>query len=218
MRKWPAQVGTVVAKVGRELSLLKMAINMANADYLSFFLWNELEPRCQQQAAGSLELVWLVLDMGPSCPTLMTRLLVATSSEELADRWILGKTTWFLWPFLKCCVIAQCVNTCSSSWIKPVGHRRRFRGIRDHRPVSMRDLWDDKRNREKDILYASDINIASFDQYTECTSQLGFMVRYVTNLLLLDTPSLWSNALFAAPVWSKDDKSAINMSRQFGII
>ena len=56
MRKWPAQVSTVVANVGRELSLLKMVINMANADYLSFFLWNELEPRCQQRAAGSLEL------------------------------------------------------------------------------------------------------------------------------------------------------------------
>ena len=37
MRKWPAQVGTVVANVGRELSLLKMAINMINADNLSFF-------------------------------------------------------------------------------------------------------------------------------------------------------------------------------------
>ena len=37
MRKWPAQVGTVVANVGMELSLLKMVINMANADYLSFF-------------------------------------------------------------------------------------------------------------------------------------------------------------------------------------
>ena len=46
-----------IANVGRELSLLKMAINMANADYLSFFLWNELEPRCQQRAAGSLELL-----------------------------------------------------------------------------------------------------------------------------------------------------------------
>ena len=39
-----------------ELSLLKMAINMTNTYYLSFFLWNELEPRCQQRAAGSLEL------------------------------------------------------------------------------------------------------------------------------------------------------------------
>ena len=57
MRKRPAQAGTVIANVGRELSLLKMAIDMANADYLSFFLWNELEPRCQQRAAGSLELV-----------------------------------------------------------------------------------------------------------------------------------------------------------------
>ena len=61
MQKWPAQVGTVVANVGRELSLLKMAINMANADYLSFFLWNELEPRCQQRAAGSLELTLMLL-------------------------------------------------------------------------------------------------------------------------------------------------------------
>ena len=43
MRKWHTQVSTVVANVGRELSLLKMAINMANADYPSFFLWNELE-------------------------------------------------------------------------------------------------------------------------------------------------------------------------------
>ena len=36
MRKWPAQVGTVVANVGRELSLLKMAIK-ANADYTVLF-------------------------------------------------------------------------------------------------------------------------------------------------------------------------------------
>ena len=56
MRKWPTQVSTVVVNVGRELSSLKMGINMANADYPSFFLWNELEPRCQQRAAGSLEL------------------------------------------------------------------------------------------------------------------------------------------------------------------
>ena len=56
MRKWPAQVGTVVANVVRELSLLKMVIDMANADYLLFFLRNELEPRCQQRAAGTLEL------------------------------------------------------------------------------------------------------------------------------------------------------------------
>ena len=37
MRKWPAQVGTVVANIGRELSLFEMAINMTNTDYLSFF-------------------------------------------------------------------------------------------------------------------------------------------------------------------------------------
>ena len=43
MRKWPAQVGTVVVKVGGELSLLEMAINMANTGYLSFFLQNKLE-------------------------------------------------------------------------------------------------------------------------------------------------------------------------------
>ena len=36
--------------------IIEMAINMANADYPSFFLWNKLEPRCQQRAAGSLEL------------------------------------------------------------------------------------------------------------------------------------------------------------------
>ena len=29
-------------------------------------------------------------DLGPPCPTLMTRLLVATSSVGLADRWIAG--------------------------------------------------------------------------------------------------------------------------------
>ena len=32
MRKWPAQVGTVVANVGRELILLETAIDMATAD------------------------------------------------------------------------------------------------------------------------------------------------------------------------------------------
>ena len=61
---WPAQVSTVVANVGRELSLLKMAINMANADYLLFFLWNELEPRCQQRAVGSLELAIMEIMSG----------------------------------------------------------------------------------------------------------------------------------------------------------
>ena len=53
MRKWTAQVGTMVENVGRELSLLNMAINMANADYLYFFfLWNELA----KAGSGSLEL------------------------------------------------------------------------------------------------------------------------------------------------------------------
>ena len=37
MRKWSAQVGMVIANVCSELSLLKMSINMANADYLPFF-------------------------------------------------------------------------------------------------------------------------------------------------------------------------------------
>ena len=58
MQKWPAQVGTVVANVGRDLSLLTMTISMANAGYffLFVFLWNELGPRCQQLTAESLEL------------------------------------------------------------------------------------------------------------------------------------------------------------------
>ena len=29
---------------------------LENAHYFKFFLWKELEPRCQQRAAGSLEL------------------------------------------------------------------------------------------------------------------------------------------------------------------
>ena len=32
MRQWPVRVGTVEINVGRELSLLKMAIEMANAN------------------------------------------------------------------------------------------------------------------------------------------------------------------------------------------
>ena len=58
MRKWPAQVSRVVANVGRELSLLKMAIDMANADYLSFFSmeWTG----APLPTAGSLELASLV--------------------------------------------------------------------------------------------------------------------------------------------------------------
>ena len=40
MRKWPIQADTVLANVGRELSfwlsLLRMAIDIANADYLFF--------------------------------------------------------------------------------------------------------------------------------------------------------------------------------------
>ena len=71
---------------------------------------------------------------------------ISLKSSMLFECKIPGKTTWFLWSFLKCCVIAQCVNTCSSSWIKPHGHRRWSRGIRDHRPVSMRNLWDEMTN------------------------------------------------------------------------
>ena len=37
MRKCPAQIVTVAANVGRELPLSRMAIDMANADYLVFF-------------------------------------------------------------------------------------------------------------------------------------------------------------------------------------
>ena len=48
MQKWTAQVGMVVTNVGKELSLLRMAVNTPNADY--YF------PCCQQWAAGSLEL------------------------------------------------------------------------------------------------------------------------------------------------------------------
>ena len=55
MRKWPAQVGAVVANVGKELSLLKMAINVANQTTCRFFSM-ELEPRCQRRIVGSLEL------------------------------------------------------------------------------------------------------------------------------------------------------------------
>ena len=83
MRKWPAQVGTVVANVGRELSLSKMAINKANADYLLFFLWNELEPRCQQRAAGSLELLCTALTAGNYLPLGMCKRTVKESNGTL---------------------------------------------------------------------------------------------------------------------------------------
>ena len=79
-----AQVGTVVANVGKELSLLKMAINMANAEYFSFFLWNELEPRCLQQTAGSLELlihVPLVWVLPGHPPPGLSHLLVHTGPQ-----------------------------------------------------------------------------------------------------------------------------------------
>ena len=84
MRKWPTQVITVVVNVGRELSLLKMAINMANAGYPSFFLWNELEPRCQQRAAGSLELGVDQPDLwGESTGACTAKLVLATTSHPL---------------------------------------------------------------------------------------------------------------------------------------
>ena len=86
MRKWPAQVSTVVANVGRELSLLKMAIDMANADYLSFFLWNELEPRCQQRAAGSLELMSPLTAIDVA--TRMIQVVIQPSLKQLI--WISG--------------------------------------------------------------------------------------------------------------------------------
>ena len=36
--------------IGRELSLLKMAIDMANADYLSFFLWTTCSYKCDMKS------------------------------------------------------------------------------------------------------------------------------------------------------------------------
>ena len=44
-----------------------------------------------------MSLVWLVCDMGLPCPTLMTRLLIVTSSVELADKWI-GRGHHFVEP------------------------------------------------------------------------------------------------------------------------
>ena len=73
----------VVANVGRELSLLEMAINVANADYLSFFLWNELEPRCQQRAAGSLELLVLLLRLKYSYSYIFTVLVLVLMLSEV---------------------------------------------------------------------------------------------------------------------------------------
>ena len=61
MRKWPAQVSAVVANIGRELSLLKMAINMANADYLSFFSMDWTG--APLPTAGSLELKVLEISL-----------------------------------------------------------------------------------------------------------------------------------------------------------
>ena len=96
MRKWPTQVGTVVADVGRELSLLKMAINMANADNLTFFLWNELEPRCQQRAAGSLELTSTstspILTKYPLHP-------IGVTKTDIFNENKLKVWNWFLWKY-----------------------------------------------------------------------------------------------------------------------
>ena len=38
-------------------------------------------------------------------------------------------------------------------------------------------------------------------KYTECTSKLGFIVRYVTNLLF-EVTILWYSTRFAEPIWS----------------
>ena len=55
-RRTHRQTQATTIPEGQNWPRVKMTINMANADYL--FLWNELEPRCQQRAAGSLE-SWL---------------------------------------------------------------------------------------------------------------------------------------------------------------
>ena len=127
---------------------------------------------------------------------------MSLKSAHLLECKISGKITRFPRASLRCCVDWQCANTCSSTWIDPHGHSRRSRGIRDHLPVSMRKLWDDKRILENDILYASGINEQSLEKYTECTSKLGFIVRYVTNLLLLEVAILWCSTRFAEPIWS----------------
>ena len=69
MHKWPAQVGTVVANVGRELSLLKMVIDMANADYLLF-----LYPRPTKLEGGILD---------SPCPSV--RLSVRLSVDDMVS-------------------------------------------------------------------------------------------------------------------------------------
>ena len=71
MWKWPTQVGTVVANVGRELSLLKMAINMANADYLLFF--------SMEQTGASLPTA------GCGVPGVMQEIVLATCTMEIFD-------------------------------------------------------------------------------------------------------------------------------------
>ena len=96
MRKWPTQVSTVVANVGRELSFLKMAINMANADYPSFFLWNELEPRCQQRAAGSLELGLILTHL-----LLVPHICVSESGQH-----------WFRWRIVAYSTPSHYLNRC----------------------------------------------------------------------------------------------------------
>ena len=107
MRKWPTQVSTVAANVGRELSLLKMAINMANADYPSFFLWNELEPRCQQRQAGSLELslceisAWISNEIPYFQWNIITHSCANTNviKKKLGHRWVI-KPNRFMWIWL----------------------------------------------------------------------------------------------------------------------
>ena len=130
MRKWPAQVSTVVANVGRELSLLKMAINMANADYLSFFLWNELEPRCQQRAVGSLELLFykhyadvIMTTMASQITSLTIVYSIVYSDADqrkhqsfasLAFVWGIHRDRWI--PRTKGQLRGKCFHLMTSSW------------------------------------------------------------------------------------------------------
>ena len=52
MRKWPVQVGTLVANVGRELSLLRMAVDMPNVDYYTFCYGTNWSPAANSGQRG----------------------------------------------------------------------------------------------------------------------------------------------------------------------
>ena len=114
-----------------------------------------------------------------------------------------GKVTGVGWKYRNLSVNGQNWITCISSWTCPHTHKRNYLGCLDHLPVSIFKLWDDNLNLENDNRWYSSMKFSRLRWlYTACISRVGFMIRYVTNLVLSELRIRFLRTSTALPTWS----------------